>query len=51
MATKANDTSWEMLTITFTPTQAGVVAIEAWGYYVAAAGSVYVDDLSVAQAT
>ncbi len=49
-ATKADDTDWEELTITFTPTEAGVVDIEAWGYYIAGNSNIYVDDLTITQA-
>jgi hypothetical protein len=48
--TKADDTDWEELEITFTPTEAGVVEIEAWAYYVAGNSNVYVDDVTIAQA-
>ena len=41
--------TWEQVTITFTPTAAGVVEIEAWAYG-GTTYSVYVDDLSVSQA-
>lgn len=50
IATKTDDTNWEQLTITFTPTQAGVIEIEAWAYYVSGNSNVYVDDFSVTQA-
>lgn len=50
VATKANDTSEEELTITFTPTEAGVVEIEAWAYYVAGHSTVIVDALTITQA-
>lgn len=36
VATKASDTSWENVSINFTPTEAGVVVPEVWLYYVAA---------------
>lgn len=49
-ATKASDTDWEELTIQFTPTEAGVVEIEVWGYYVAGTGTVTVDDMTISQA-
>jgi len=49
-ATKADDTSWEELTITFTPTEAGVIEIEVWAYYVAGASTVTVDDMTISQA-
>jgi hypothetical protein len=49
-ATKADDTSWEELTITFTPTEAGVIEIEAWAYYVAGVSTVTVDDMTISQA-
>jgi len=41
--------TWEELTITFTPTEAGVVEIEAWAYG-GTAESVYVDDMTITQA-
>jgi len=41
--------TWEELTITFTPTEAGVVEIEAWAYG-GTANSVYVDDMTITQA-
>lgn len=49
-ATKADDTSWEELTITFTPTEAGVIEIEVWGWYVAGTSTVTVDDMTISQA-
>lgn len=50
VATKANDTSEEELEITFTPTEAGVVEIEAWAYYVAGHSTVIVDAMTITQA-
>lgn len=50
IATKADDTAEEELTITFTPTEAGVVSIEAWAYYVAGHSTVIVDNLTITQA-
>jgi hypothetical protein len=46
------DTSWHELTITFTPTQAGVVEIEAWAWWVASTADefVYIEDLQISQA-
>ena len=41
--------TWEELTITFTPTEAGVVEVEGWGYYVSGNSNVYFDDISVSQ--
>lgn len=49
-ATKANDTNWEQLTITFTPTERGVVEIEAWAWYVSGNSNAYIDDLEISQA-
>jgi parallel beta-helix repeat protein len=49
-ATKADDTSWEELTITFTPTEAGVIEIEVWAYYSAGTSTVTVDDMTISQA-
>jgi hypothetical protein len=42
--------TWEELTITFTPTEAGVVEIEGWAYYVSALSNVYFDDMTITQA-
>jgi hypothetical protein len=53
VATKGSaDTNYEELTITFTPTEVGVVEIEAVVWWVANAAdeSVYVDDISITQA-
>jgi len=46
------DTDWHELTITFTPTQAGVIEIEAWAWWVASTAdeSVYVEDMTITQA-
>jgi len=41
--------TWQELTITFTPTQQGVVEIEAW-VYGGTTYSVFVDDLTISQA-
>ena len=49
VATKADDTNWEELTITFTPTEAGILEIEAWAYYISANGNIFVDDITVTQ--
>lgn len=52
IATKANDTSWELLTLAdFTPTEKGVIEIEAWGYYITGNSNVYVGEISVTQAS
>ena len=48
--TKADDTNWEQLTVQFTPTEAGVIKIEGWAWYVAGASDAYFDDITVAQA-
>lgn len=50
ITTKANDTNEEELTITFTPTVAGVVEIEAWAYYIAGHSTVIVDAMTITQA-
>jgi hypothetical protein len=52
VATKANDTSWEELTITFTPTVSGVVDIEVQCYIAGTSvvDSIYVDDMTITQA-
>ena len=41
--------TWEELEITFTPTEAGVVEIELWAYYVSGNSNVYVDDMTIGQ--
>lgn len=50
--TKAADTNWEELTITFTPTVKGVVQVYLQAYWLASTAnqSVYVDDITVTQA-
>lgn len=51
-ATKSADTNWEELTITFTPTVAGVAQIYVQGYWLAntADESIFVDDVTISQA-
>jgi hypothetical protein len=49
-ATLANNTNWQELTLTFTPTEAGVFEVEALAEYVAANANVYIDTISVSQA-
>jgi hypothetical protein len=46
------DTSYHEVTLTFTPTEAGVVEIQAWAWWVAgdADESVYIDDMTISQA-
>jgi len=48
--TKASDTNWEQLSISFTPTAKGVVTVEAHTWYVAGNSFAYFADLSVSQA-
>jgi len=48
--TKASDTSWEELTLTFTPTEAGVVPIFAKTWYVAGSSNSYVGSITITQA-
>jgi hypothetical protein len=49
-ATKADDTSWEELTITFTPTEAGVVPVFVDAWYADGASNVYVGSITLTQA-
>lgn len=49
-ATKANDTDWEELTLTFTPTEAGIVPIYASAFYVAGTSDAYFGPITVTQA-
>jgi hypothetical protein len=50
--TSAADTNWHELTITFTPSEIGVVEIEAWAWWVAGTAdeSIYVEDMTITQA-
>lgn len=50
ITTKANDTDWEELTLTFTPTEAGVVEIEAQAYYIAGNSNAYIENVTITQA-
>lgn len=45
-----NNTNWQELTLTFTPTEAGVFEVEALAEYVAANANVYIDTITVTQA-
>jgi len=49
VATKANNTNYEQLSITFTPTVSGLVDVEAWSWYISGGfgQSVYFDDLEL----
>lgn len=47
---KTADTNWEELTVTFTPSEAGVIEVEVLSWYVAGNSSCYVDDITVTQA-
>lgn len=49
-ATKADDTSWEELTITFTPTEQGAIPVFVDAWYVAGASNVYIGSITVTQA-
>lgn len=47
----ADSTDWQPVSITFTPSEAGVVQIEGWFYYTSSTtGSAYFDDISITQA-
>jgi hypothetical protein len=45
--TKADDTDWEQLSISFTPTESGVVEVLAESWYVAGNSNAYVHEVSV----
>ncbi len=46
-----SDTNRNQVTLTFTPTEAGVVAIEVWAWYVSSTtDTVIVDDIDITQA-
>jgi hypothetical protein len=48
--TKANDTVWQLLSLSFTPTASGVVEVEALAWYISSTSyGIYVDDISVYQ--
>jgi hypothetical protein len=46
-----SDTNENQLTMTFTPTETGVLEIEAWAWYVAGHSTVIVDAMTVTQAS
>jgi hypothetical protein len=50
VATLANNTNWQELTLTFTPTEAGVFEVEALAEYVAGNANVFIDTITVTQA-
>jgi hypothetical protein len=50
VGTLADNTSWQQLSITFTPTEAGVFEVDALAEYVSANASVYIDEIEVTQA-
>lgn len=47
--TKADDTSWEQLSITFTPTESGIVPIYFESWYVAGNSSTYIGSVTCTQ--
>lgn len=47
--TKADDTSWEQLSITFTPTESGVVPIYFESWYVAGNSNTYIGSITCTQ--
>lgn len=49
-ATCPDDTNENNLSIAFTPTEAGVIEIEAWAYYIAGHSTVIVDAMAITQA-
>ena len=48
-STKADNASWEQVSISFTPTQVGVISIYAKYWYVSVASNVYIGSLTVTQ--
>ena len=48
--TKADDTDYEELSVVATPTDAGVLEYEVWGYYSGASANIWIDDVTVTQA-
>ena len=42
--------TWEQIQISMTPTEAGVIEIEGWGYYVSGNSNCYFDDIEISQA-
>jgi len=47
---KANDINEEQLSISFTPTESGVIEIEGWAYYITGHSTVIFDALTITQA-
>jgi len=50
IVTLADNTNWQQLTLTFTPTEAGVFQVEAVAEYSTAVGNVFIDEIEVTQA-
>lgn len=48
--TKASDTDWEEVTLTFTPTKKGVIPLYVEGWYVSGASNIYIGSISITQA-
>lgn len=44
------DTSWHEVTLTFNPTEAGVVEIEMQAWYVGGNSNAYIEDMTITQA-
>lgn len=44
-----SDTNLNQVTLTFTPTETGVVSIEVWVWYVSATGNVIINDIKIIQ--
>jgi hypothetical protein len=50
IGTCPDDTNWNQVSITFTPTENGVVEIDTFAYYVAGNSNVYIEDITITQA-
>lgn len=48
-AVKADDTNWEELSITFTPTEAGIVQVNVSCWYVSSSAQVYIGSITATQ--
>ncbi len=50
VATLADNTNEQTLSLSFTPTEAGVIEVECWAEYRTSTGSVYIDSITCTQA-
>lgn len=49
IATKSDDTNWEQLVLTFTPSEAGVIPIYSETFYITSIGQAYIGSINITQ--